>query len=118
MKKFIPAVVASAWALPLLASAQVTSIFNAATVVTQIINGVLVPLVFAIAFVVFIWGVFRFFIAGTEDEKAKEKARHLMLYGIIGFFVMVSVWGLVNILLGTFNLNQNVPNLPGAPGPR
>ena len=118
MKKIIPAAAASLWALPLLAFAQVNSVFSAAALITNIINGVLVPLVFAVAFIVFIWGVFRFFIAGTEDEKAKENAKHLMLYGIIGFFVMVSVWGLVSILLGTFNLNSNVPNLPGAPGPR
>lgn len=118
MKKFIPAVAASVWALPLLAFAQVNSIQSAAAVITQIINNVLVPLIFAISFVVFIWGVFRFFIAGTEDAEAKTKAQHLMLYGVIGFFIMVSIWGLVGILLGTFNLNQNVPNLPSAPTPR
>ena len=116
MKKF--AVIAAAWALPLLAAAQVRSIQEAGGVVTQIINGVLVPLVFAIAFIVFIWGVFQYFIAGGHDEEAKEKGKSLMLYGLIGFFLMVSVWGLVNILVGTFNLSQTPPNLPGAPGPR
>ena len=116
MKKL--ALIGSAWALPLLAFAQVRSIYDAAAVVTQIINGVLVPLVFAIAFVVFIWGIFQYFIAGGHDEEAKEKGKSLMLYGLIGFFLMIAVWGLVNILLGTFNLNNGIPNLPGAPGPR
>jgi hypothetical protein len=116
MKKI--ALIGSAWALPLLAFAQVRSIYDAAAVITQIINGVLVPLVFAIAFVVFIWGIFTYFIAGGHDEEAKEKGKSLMLYGLIGFFLMIAVWGLVNILLGTFNLNNSIPNLPGAPGPR
>ncbi len=116
MKKF--AVIASVWALPLLAFAQVRSIYDAGAVITQIINGVLVPLVFAIAFIVFIWGVFQYFIAGGHDEEAKEKGKSLMLYGLVGFFLMVSVWGLVNILVGTFNLNSTPPQLPGAPGPR
>lgn len=107
-----------AWALPLLAFAQVRNIFDAANLITTIINSVLVPLVFAVAFIVFIWGVFSYFIAGTEKEEAKEKGKQLMLYGIVGFFVMVAVWGLVNVLLGTFQLNQNLPPLPSAPGPR
>jgi NADH:ubiquinone oxidoreductase subunit 2 (subunit N) len=116
MKKL--ALIGSAWALPLLAFAQVRSIYDAAAVITQIINGVLVPLVFAIAFVVFIWGVFQYFIAAGENDEKRETGKKLMLYGIVGFFLMVSVWGLVNILLGTFNLNQAVPNLPKAPGPQ
>lgn len=118
MKKLIPVAVFSFFAVPLIAAAQVNSIFSAATVITQIINGVLVPLVFAASFLVFIWGVFQWFIAGAEDQEKRKDAGKKMLYGVIGFFIMVSVWGLVNILLGTFNLNQNVPNLPGAPGPR
>ena len=116
MKYF--AVTALAFALPLVAAAQVRSITEAAGVVIQIINGVLVPLVFALAFIVFIWGVFQYFIMGGHDEEAKEKGRSLMLWGLVGFFLMVSVWGLVNILVGTFNLSQVPPNLPGAPGPR
>jgi hypothetical protein len=115
MKKLAPFAAAAAWALPALVFAQ-TSVFSLAATITNIINGVLVPLVFAVAFLVFIFGVFRFFIAGGDEEK--KKAQHLILYGIIGFFVMVSVWGLVNILVGTFNLNGNVPTLPPAPGPR
>lgn len=118
MNKLIPVAVFSLWSVPLLAGAQVNSIFSAASIITQIINGVLVPLVFALSFVVFIWGVFEWFIAGSENQEKRTEAGKRMLYGVIGFFIMVSVWGLVNILLGTFNLNQNVPNLPGAPGPR
>ncbi len=104
--------------LPALAFAQqVRSIFDAGAVVTNIINGVLVPLVFAIAFVVFIWGVFQYFILAGGNEEKRKQGQDLMLYGLIGFFVMVSVWGLVNILVGTFDLQKVIPTLPDAPGP-
>lgn len=116
MKKL--AILGSTWALPLLAFAQVRTIFDAANLITTIINSVLVPMVFAIAFIVFIWGVFTYFIAAGENDEKREAGKKLMLYGIVGFFVMVAVWGLVNILVGTFQLNQNIPNLPVAPGPR
>ncbi len=116
MKKL--ALISSVWALPLLAAAQVRNIYDAANLITNIINNVLVPLVFAISFVVFIWGVFSYFIASGDSDEKRENGKKLMLYGIVGFFLMVSVWGLVNILLGTFNLSNSIPSLPQAPGIR
>ncbi|MDQ1299926.1 MAG: hypothetical protein QG636_594 [Patescibacteria group bacterium] len=73
-----------------------------------LINNVAVPLLFAIAFIVFIWGVFQYFIAGGHDEEKRETGKSLMLWGIIGFFIMVSVWGLVNILRGTFQFDNDI----------
>lgn len=77
------------------------------------INVVLVPLVFAVAFVAFIWGIFLYFIAGGANEEKRDQGKQLAIWGIVGFFVMVSVWGLVNVLVGTFGFtNTNRPNLP------
>lgn len=101
---------------PAFAFAAISSIQDLGTTILEIINEVLVPIVFAIAFIVFIWGVFQYFIQGGSDEEAKEKGKSLMLWGLIGFFLMVSVWGLVNILVGTFDLNNAVPDFPETPG--
>lgn len=68
-----------------------------------------VPLIFAIALVAFLWGIFQYFFSGAEK---KEEAKDFLLYGIIGLFIMVSVWGLVRILTGTFLLENAQPNLP------
>lgn len=119
MKKFLA--IASAWALPLLAAAQapVRSVQDAAGAITSIINGTLVPLIFTIAFLVFIWGIFQYFIQGKDSDEKKDEAKKIMLYGIIGFFIMASVWGLVNILIGTFNLSSGGPAfIPTGPDPR
>lgn len=98
--------------------ARIDSLQDVAAFVIAVINTILVPLVFALAFIVFIWGVFMYFIKGGAEPE-REKAKSLMLYGIIGFFVMVSVWGLVRILTGTVNLNNANPTvngeLPSAP---
>jgi hypothetical protein len=109
----------AALALPLLSFAQgspgtsgvpITDVQGLGQTILNIINGTLVPVVFAVAFIVFIWGVFRFFIVGAHDEEAKKSGKSLMLYGLIGFFVMVSVWGLVNILKGSFGTtNAEIP---------
>lgn len=114
MKKI--AYTSAAFLLPVLAFAQVSNIQDLGQVLINIINTVVVPLIFALAFVVFLWGVFQYFIAGAADEEKKEAGKSLMIYGIIGFVVMVSVWGLVNLVVGTFNLNDTGPTtLPVAP---
>lgn len=118
MKKL--AYTALAFAAPLLVAAQdrVTDIDSVGHFITNIITNVAVPVIFALAFIVFIWGVFQYFIAGGHDEEKRKKGRELMMYGIIGFFVMVSVWGLVNILVNSVRLDEEPTDLPRAIEPR
>jgi len=59
-----------------------------------------VKLLIALAVVVFLWGVFNF-IRASDDSK-KSEGKKLMLWGIIGLFVIVSIWGIVSILQNTF----------------
>lgn len=69
-----------------------------------IINYVLVPLLFAVAFIVFLWGVAKAYIISGGDEASREKGHQLVLWGIIGFVVMISLWGIVNVVANTFGL--------------
>jgi len=68
-----------------------------------VINYVLVPLIFAIAFIVFLWGVFRAYIFKHGEEEVAN-AHQLILWGIVGFVVMISLWGIVNVVSNTFGL--------------
>ncbi len=83
----------------------------------QFIGTYLVPLVFAIALLVFIWGMFNYFIFGGADEKKREDGKALALYAIAGFVLMVVIWGIVNLLAGglTSGLGQNVERLDTLP---
>lgn len=113
--------IALSLAYPLLAFAQnqsVRDIDDAGQFIINIINDVLVPVLFAIAFIVFLWGAFKTFIMGAQSEETKEQGKNLMLWGLIGFFVMVSIWGLVNILTGSVNIDTKQGQLPGAGGVR
>jgi hypothetical protein len=78
------------------------------------INVYLIPFLFAIAFFVFIWGVFNYFVAGGANEEQRDKGKQLVMWGIIGFVIMVSVWGLVNLVTNTLDFDENggTPNLP------
>lgn len=57
----------------------------------------IVPILIGIALIVFLWGVFRF-IRSSGEETAREEGKQFMFWGLVGLFVMVSVWALVGVL--------------------
>jgi heme/copper-type cytochrome/quinol oxidase subunit 4 len=61
-----------------------------------------IPLLFALAIVYLLVNVVRFFFIDGGEEGI-QKGRQAVLYGIIGIFVIFSIWGIVNILLNTLN---------------
>lgn len=95
-------------------SLNVTPIQNLSNSIIGLINTVVVPFVFAVAFLVFIWGVYTYFIAGGANEEKRSEGAKFVLSGLIGFAAMVTIWGLVNILVGTIPglAGQQRPDLP------
>ncbi len=90
-----------------------SSICGVASTFLYLINSVLVPLLFAVAFIVFLYGVFKKYIFSQGDGTAVEEGHQLILWGLIGFVVMVSLWGLVNVIANTFGLaGYGAPRLP------
>jgi len=84
--------------------------------ITSFINSTLIPLLFGIALLVFLWGIFKYFILGGGDEGKREEGKQLMLWAIIGFVVMVSVFGIVNLIASGLGFSgkdlQNIPDVP------
>ena len=68
--------------------------------IVEIVNNAVI-LIIALAVAYFLWGVAKY-ILHSDDAKAMEEGRSMMIYGIIAIFVMVSMWGLVNLLDATF----------------
>ena len=75
-----------------------------------IISRSIIPLLFALAIAMFIWGVIQYVI-NTDEEAKKQKGKMFMIWGIIALAVMVSVWGLVGILRNTFGIENVIPQL-------
>jgi uncharacterized membrane protein len=74
----------------------------------MIINPI-IQVLFAVALVVFLWGVFEF-IKGSDSEEARKKGTQHIFWGIIGMVIMVSVFGIIRILLNTFGINDSDVN--------
>lgn len=96
--------------VPLLALAQQgvnpTPLRGYGTSIIGLINNIFVPVLLAVAFIVFVWGIFEYFILGASNEEDRQKGRQLVLWGLIGFVVIFSLWGLVNIIKTTFNFGD------------
>ncbi len=79
----------------------------------------LLPFVTAVALLLFFWGL-AVFIFSAGDDEGRRKGRQRMIWGIIALFVIVSVWGIVQIvrvLTGTQGSGETAPaptvgNLP------
>jgi hypothetical protein len=69
---------------------------------------VAIYLIIALAVVTFIWNVYRYFFT----EKDKKEAGMYVLYSTIGFFVILSFWGLVFILMNSLKLPTGSPSFP------
>ena len=60
----------------------------------------LIVLAFAVAMLVFLWGVFQY-VKGAGDQKAREKGRDHILWGIIGLAIMFAVFGIMSVISNT-----------------
>ncbi len=63
---------------------------------------ILVYLLFALTLVVFLWGLVNSWILHGGEEDGVDNGKKYMEAGIIGFVVMVSLWGIVYILKRSF----------------
>lgn len=82
------------------------------TNVVTFTNTILLPAVLAIAFFVFVWGIFQYFIVGGANDEKKEQGKSLMIYATLGFVFIVIFWGLVNFLANTVGLGGQTVTAP------
>jgi hypothetical protein len=59
--------------------------------VLSIISTFIIPLLFTVSFVVFLWGLFLYVIAGGHDEHLREEGKVLLLYGFVVFLIVVLI---------------------------
>jgi hypothetical protein len=93
-------------------SLQVTDV-NSLSAKLLGIGDVVIYLLIALAVIFIVWNVVISLISGAKPEE-KRAALGNIGYGILGLAIIISLWGLVNILTGTFNTKNNVPTPPSA----
>ena len=84
--------------------------------VDKLIINPLILLLFALAIVFFLYGIFEF-ISNQENEEKKTQGKKHMIWGVIGITIMMGVFMIMNMILNTFNIQginveQRTVNLP------
>ena len=88
---------------------------NIQTLLTNILtflNGTIVPFLLAVATFIFIWNALRYFVLDGSNEESQQKARSLAFWGIGAFVIIVSLWGVVNLIVNGLGFARPVSITP------
>lgn len=99
IQTLLPSLFSSAFLLPAFASAQTDAptTFTGFVVLAIDILKMVIPLIVGFGILLFFWGLVKF-INRAGDVKSHDDGRTMMIWGIIGLFVMVSLWGILQFL--------------------
>lgn len=101
MKK-IGSYIFAALAVPAVSFAQTSGLITVLDRIQNILDAV-IPIIITLAVIYFFWGLAQYILESGNAEK-KEEGRNKMIWGIIALFVMVSIWGLLGLIAGTFGI--------------
>lgn len=83
-----------------------TDIFHILNLTKSTLNYLIIIFI-TLALVFFIYNVTKNVIGGDAEERAN--AKNTIIYGVIGIFVIVAIWGIVNFVGRTLGISNPVP---------
>ncbi|HWB34119.1 MAG TPA: hypothetical protein VG753_02280 [Candidatus Paceibacterota bacterium] len=72
-----------------------------AACLTRVVINPIIALVFAAGLLIFVYGIVEFLMALNSEAGERDKGKRHMLYGILGMFIMVSAYAILNIVANT-----------------
>ena len=94
--------------VPSIASAQAITDVNSLTYKLTNIGNVVLEILIAFAVIYIVFNAIRYIMAGDKPEERNAIGKGI-LWGIVGLFVILSIWGLVRILTNTFRTDTTAP---------
>lgn len=96
---------------PLISFAQTVDIQSFFIEFMLFTEDILIPFLFAVAFLFFIYNVVKYFVFEGNNENGREKAKSLAIYSVSAFVVIIIFWGVINLLVSSLGLQYaNNPN--------
>ena len=69
----------------------------------------IIPVLIALALVIFFWGLIQYI-------RTNKGGKDIMIAGLVGLFIMVSVWGIIRIAQNTLGVGGGgTPTVPQVP---
>lgn len=113
------------FALPFLASAQFQAnggqFGKLLETIIVFANNIIIPFILGLGFLFFVWGMFKYFIAGGDDEDKRAEGKNLIIYATAGFVIIFIFWGLISLIATSTGFNQQKLDnklIPAAPTTR
>ncbi len=78
-------------------------------IVPKIVDNIVMPVIqvlFGVTILVFIWGLYGFF---RGDEDRRNQSKNHILWGVVGIFIMVSVYGIIRFVANTVGQPEVLP---------
>ncbi len=82
----------------------INSLLN--NIITFVLNPIVV-LMFVVAIVVFFWGIVQF-IGNSNTDDGREKGKKNILWGVVGIFIMISVYSIIKLILHSVGVSVPV----------
>jgi len=99
--------------MPAVALAQGGNLLGLLGLIEQIVSRA-IPILVGLALIYFIWGLIRYVIGGSEEER--ENGKKMMWWGIVALFVIVSIWGIVAYIANILGVTQTTTVTPPTVG--
>jgi uncharacterized membrane protein YidH (DUF202 family) len=92
--------------LPNIACAQVPgNVFELMTLILSWFNR-LIPFLIGVTLLIIFWNLTQFVLHAGE-EREREKYKQFMIWGVVAVFLIISFWGIVYFIAGSFFGNNN-----------
>ncbi|MBP7831699.1 MAG: hypothetical protein KA028_01630 [Candidatus Pacebacteria bacterium] len=88
------------------AAADLTPLRQFILKIEMVIINPIIQLGFAVALLVFLYGVFEF-IKDGESSTAREKGGQHILWGILGMFIMIAAGGIMQVICGSWGITSD-----------
>ena len=108
MRKFYSLFIYTLSFLPSVALADSYSDLTFADLVGKIIGIInqVIPVLVSVTVFLLMVGITRYILT-AGDSKNHRQGFELVMYGVFGLFIMLSVWGLINVAVSVLGLSQN-----------
>lgn len=85
-----------------IAEASVTTLMKS---INRVIINPLIVLLFALAVVYFVYGLAKYLLS-PDNEEVRKNSKSQMLWGIVGMFIMISVFGILSLIMNTIGVKD------------
>lgn len=87
-----------------------TNILGLIAFVGDVLNRI-IPILIALALIAFFWGLIKYIKGGKGIDTGKD----IMIAGLLGLFIMVSVWGIIRLMQNTLGVSTAPVTIPQVP---